>query len=54
MWEEIFLANRAAVVAGARAFAGAVEELAALIERGDGPALRAALARIRERRDRLA
>jgi prephenate dehydrogenase len=54
MWEEIFLANRAAVVAGARAFAGALEELAALIERGDGPALRAALARIRERRERLA
>lgn len=53
MWEEIFLANRAAVLDGARAFAGALAELAALIERGDGPALRAALDRIRARRERL-
>jgi prephenate dehydrogenase len=54
MWEEIFLANREAVVAGARAFADALADLAALVERGDGPALRAALARIRARRERLA
>lgn len=54
MWRDIFLANREAVIAGARAFARALEELAALVERGDGPALQAALARIRERRERLA
>jgi prephenate dehydrogenase len=53
MWRDIFLANREAMVAGTRAFARALDDLARLIEQGDGPALQAALARIRERRERL-
>jgi prephenate dehydrogenase len=54
LWRDIFLANREAVIGGARAFSRALDELAALIERGEAAALQAALARIRERRERLA
>ena len=53
MWEEIFLANRDALAEGLEAFRAALADLARLIERGDGDALRAALARIKARREAL-
>jgi prephenate dehydrogenase len=53
MWEEIFLDNRQALAAGLDVFRAALTDLARLIERGDGEALRAALARIKARREAL-
>jgi prephenate dehydrogenase len=53
MWEEIFLANREALAAGLDVFREALSDLARLIEGGDGDALRAALARIKARREAL-
>jgi prephenate dehydrogenase len=53
MWEEIFLANRDALAAGLGIYRSALDDLARLIERGDGPALRAAIARIKARREAL-
>jgi prephenate dehydrogenase len=53
MWEEIFLANREALAAGLEAFRDALADLARLIANGDGDALRAALSRIKARREAL-
>jgi prephenate dehydrogenase len=53
MWEEIFLANRDALTAGLDVFREALTELARLIAAGDGDALRAAIARIKARREAL-
>lgn len=53
MWQEIFLANRDALSAGVAGFRRALGDLEALIAAGDGPALEAALARIRAARERL-
>jgi prephenate dehydrogenase len=53
MWEEIFLANRDVLAAGLDAFHEALADLARLIARGDGDALRAALSRIKARREAL-
>jgi len=53
MWEEIFLANRAAVVRSAAEAQAALADLTRLVERDDRAGLRAALARIKARRERL-
>ena len=53
MWEEIFLANREALAAGLDVYRHALDDLARLIASGDGDALRAALARIKARREAL-
>ena len=53
MWEEIFLANRDALAAGLDAFREELADLARLIASGDGDALRAAIARIKARREAL-
>jgi prephenate dehydrogenase len=53
MWEEIFLDNREAVLAGLEVFRAALDDLAGLIARGEGAALRAALERIKARREAL-
>jgi prephenate dehydrogenase len=53
VWEEIFLANRAALGAATREFLRALAELSKLVEAGDAGALRAALARIKARREAL-
>src|SRR5206468_3303434 len=53
MWEAIFLANRTAVVQAAAAAQAALADLVRLIERKDRDGLRAALARIKARRERL-
>lgn len=53
MWEEIFLSNADAVQAGLKIFRTALAEIEALVAAGDGPALRAALARIKTRREEL-
>ena len=53
MWEEIFLDNREALAAGLDVFRHALDDLARLIARGDGAALRAAIARIKARRETL-
>jgi prephenate dehydrogenase len=53
MWEEIFLDNRAALAAGLEVYRAALDDLARLIARGDGDALRAAIARIKARREGL-
>jgi prephenate dehydrogenase len=53
MWEEIFLANREAMAAGLDVFREAIADLMRLVERGDGAALRAAIARIKARREAL-
>jgi prephenate dehydrogenase len=53
VWEEIFLANRAAVLAGVDAFQHALDDLARAVAAGDAVALRAALARVKARRDAL-
>lgn len=47
VWREIFLANRPALRAGLAEFRRALDELEALVVRGDEAALTAALARIR-------
>ncbi|HSE92945.1 MAG TPA: prephenate dehydrogenase/arogenate dehydrogenase family protein [Methylomirabilota bacterium] len=54
VWEEIFLANREALGASVRAFERALTDLVRLVEAGDAPALRAALARIKVEREGLA
>ena len=54
MWEEIFLANREAMAAGLDVFREALADLAGLVASGDGVALRAAIARIKARREALA
>jgi prephenate dehydrogenase len=53
VWEEIFLANRTAIGAATREFSRALAALSALIEAGDMAALRAALERIKQRREAL-
>lgn len=53
VWEAIFLANRKAMAASTREFLRALAELSRLIDTGDGEALRAALARVKARRDGL-
>jgi prephenate dehydrogenase len=53
MWEEIFLANRRALGLGLEAFRAALGELEHLIEAGDSAGLRAAIARIKARREAL-
>ena len=54
MWEEIFLANRDALAAGLAVYRNALDDLARLVASGDGVALRAAIARIKARREALA
>jgi prephenate dehydrogenase len=54
MWTQIFVANRPALADGVREFAGALQALARLIEVGDPGTVRAALARIKARREALA
>jgi prephenate dehydrogenase len=53
VWEEIFLANRDALGRSLVAFREALAELERLIAAGDGAALRAAIARIKARREAL-
>jgi prephenate dehydrogenase len=53
MWEEIFLANREALGAGVREFLRSLAELTKAIDAGDAVTLRAALARIKARREAL-
>jgi len=53
MWEEIFLANREALAAGLDVYRHALDDLERLIASGDGNALRAAIARIKARREAL-
>jgi prephenate dehydrogenase len=53
MWEEIFLANRDALAAGLDVYRDTLADLEHLIASGDGPALRAAIARIKARREAL-
>jgi prephenate dehydrogenase len=53
MWQEIFLANRAALGAALGAFRRALDELQALVEAGDPVAVEAALARIKVAREAL-
>jgi prephenate dehydrogenase len=53
VWQEIFLANRAALGGSLQAFLAALEELTRAIESGDAGALRAALARVKSRRESL-
>ena len=53
MWEEIFLANRGALAAGLDAFRAALADLERLITAEDSAGLRAALARIKARREAL-
>jgi prephenate dehydrogenase len=54
MWEEIFLANRDALAAGLEAYRASLDALARLIAAGDGEGLRAAIRRIKARREALA
>jgi prephenate dehydrogenase len=53
MWEEIFLANRTAIAAGLEQFRDSLSDLARLVADGDGAALRAAIARVKARREAL-
>lgn len=53
VWQEIFLANRGALGASLREFLRALADLSKLIESGDAEGLRAALARIKARREAL-
>jgi prephenate dehydrogenase len=53
MWEAIFLANREAMAGSIREFLRAMAELSRLLDSGDSAALRAALARIKARREGL-
>ena len=53
MWEEIFLDNREALAASLEVYRKSLDGLADLIVRGDGDALRAAIARIKARREEL-
>ncbi len=54
MWQEIFLANAAPLAETLAAFRRALDELQALVERGDPVAVEAALARIKAAREALA
>lgn len=54
MWEEIFRDNREALAAGLDVFRQALADLERLVASGDGAALRAAIARIKARREALA
>jgi prephenate dehydrogenase len=54
VWEAIFLANRQAMAGSLREFLRALAGLSQLLDSGDGAALRAALARIKARREGLA
>lgn len=51
MWEEIFLANRPALLAGLGTFRAALADLERLIADGDSAALRSAIARIKALRE---
>jgi prephenate dehydrogenase len=53
MWEEIFLANREALAASLSVYRDALADLEHLIASHDGAALRAAIARIKARREAL-
>jgi prephenate dehydrogenase len=53
VWEAIFLANRQAMAGSLREFLRALAELSHLLDSGDAAALRAALARIKARRESL-
>jgi len=53
VWREILLDNREAVRGSLAAFRVALDDLEALIESGDGPALTAFLARMKTARERL-
>ncbi|HSF06027.1 MAG TPA: prephenate dehydrogenase/arogenate dehydrogenase family protein [Methylomirabilota bacterium] len=53
VWEAIFLANREAMAASTREFLRALAELSHLLDTGDAAALRAALTRIKARREGL-
>jgi prephenate dehydrogenase len=53
VWEEIFLANRDALSRSLEGFRDALGDLERLIAAGDGDALRAALQRIKTRREAL-
>jgi prephenate dehydrogenase len=53
VWEEIFLANRDALGRSLAVFREALDELERLIAAGDGAAVRAAIARIKTRREAL-
>jgi 3-phosphoshikimate 1-carboxyvinyltransferase len=53
MWLQIFLANRTAVAAGVRDLRAALDDLLGLMQAGDADGLRAALARIKGRRESL-
>ena len=53
VWREILLDNREAVRGSLAAFRGALDDLEALIESGDGVALTAYLARMKTARERL-
>jgi prephenate dehydrogenase len=53
MWEEVFLANREALGQSLVAFREALAELERLVAAGDGPGVRAAIARIKARREAL-
>jgi prephenate dehydrogenase len=51
MWAQIFLANRTAVAAGVQELRAAIDDLLGLVQAGDAEGLRAALARIKRRRE---
>ncbi|HET9490443.1 MAG TPA: prephenate dehydrogenase/arogenate dehydrogenase family protein [Methylomirabilota bacterium] len=53
VWEAIFLANREATAASTREFLRSLADLSRLLDTGDGAGLRAALARIKARREAL-
>jgi prephenate dehydrogenase len=53
VWEEIFSANREALLASLDAFRDALADLEALIRGGDGAALRDALERVKQAREAL-
>jgi prephenate dehydrogenase len=54
MWLQIFLANRTGLADGVREFRQALDDLCRLAEAGDADGLRAALTRIKKRREALA
>jgi len=53
MWEEIFLANREALGGSLVVFREALAELERLVAAGDSAGVRAAIARIKARREAL-
>jgi 3-phosphoshikimate 1-carboxyvinyltransferase len=54
MWQEIFLANREALLAGLDAFRTALDALETHVRTGDGAALEADLTRIKRAREAIA